>query len=667
METPQPTSIVFSQEELTGYVNSVSKHIITEFHPAMTYTHTPARQSLCITCKFDGFDYFIYVNTSTKQIDYRVTMYSSLTNIFKVIFNDGNFNQATTTQVVSYFDGNFQELLEWRDTYERITREAEIKKYIKPDGVVAPRATTKMITTTSPLVKSGDLSPYEIKPLGQSDVPFSVDSVTPTMEGFIKFILIIRAYQFNTFIRSIRENKINYDQLSLLYKIKSKYLFPHQGNYEVGVLIQKILQYGIWSFVYQYTDYNPAQKKFYTNTRTYEYANYLQILDIDTVPIKPYTKDLFEEHYQRGQLFIKTAPHIQHMHCNGVFYEQFGSRHLNGRVIIDEGYASKTPIDEPTYEDDDDQGEDDGWGGAGDSSVAKPSDTQLEIICDLADHEIDTCTPFVSCYSLDFEKWGEVLVTNLAPIRYRDDAFEMLCLDTPIKISSKETLRKKDLIHRMVTNYKNVDRSDFIDGKTGGLIISLYGPPGVGKTLTAEATAETLHQPLCKISAGSLGTTPQSVEEALKKFFSDVKRWNGIALIDEVDIFLERRSSVKTDITKNAIVGVFLKIIEYCDAIVFMTSNRIECIDPAMESRIDLKLEYGELSIEDKVKIYINKMKRTGEIESHDEIHRFMEKYRHLNGRNLKSVIKTAQFVAYPLRPTIDHISAVAELTAKTG
>jgi SpoVK/Ycf46/Vps4 family AAA+-type ATPase len=214
----------------------------------------------------------------------------------------------------------------------------------------------------------------------------------------------------------------------------------------------------------------------------------------------------------------------------------------------------------------------------------------------------------------------------------------------------------------MVTNFKNVDQADFIDGKTGGLVILLYGSPGVGKTFTAEATAEILHQPLCKISVGSLGTTPETVERGLQQFFSDVKRWNGIALIDEIDIFLEKRSSVKTDITKNAIVGVFLKILEYCDAIVFMTSNRIESIDPAMESRIDLKLEYDELSIEDKIKIYCNKMKKIKVVESHEEIRRFMEKYYHLNGRNLKSIIKTAQRIAFPHPPTLDHMSAVVEL-----
>lgn len=42
-----------------------------------------------------------------------------------------------------------------------------------------------------------------------------------------------------------------------------------------------------------------------------------------------------------------------------------------------------------------------------------------------------------------------------------------------------------------------------------GTIFLLHGPPGVGKTLTAEAIAELLHKPLYVVSMGELGTTPE--------------------------------------------------------------------------------------------------------------------------------------------------------------
>ena len=42
------------------------------------------------------------------------------------------------------------------------------------------------------------------------------------------------------------------------------------------------------------------------------------------------------------------------------------------------------------------------------------------------------------------------------------------------------------------------------------------GPPGVGKTLTAEAIAETMRVPLYVMSAANLGTHPSGIESALK-------------------------------------------------------------------------------------------------------------------------------------------------------
>jgi SpoVK/Ycf46/Vps4 family AAA+-type ATPase len=70
----------------------------------------------------------------------------------------------------------------------------------------------------------------------------------------------------------------------------------------------------------------------------------------------------------------------------------------------------------------------------------------------------------------------------------------------------------------------------------------LTGPAGVGKTLTAEAVAEELKTPLYSISAGQLGTGVESVEEQLSSVLEFATNWNAILLLDEADIFLEKRS-----------------------------------------------------------------------------------------------------------------------------
>lgn len=87
------------------------------------------------------------------------------------------------------------------------------------------------------------------------------------------------------------------------------------------------------------------------------------------------------------------------------------------------------------------------------------------------------------------------------------------------------------------------------------------GPPGTGKTLTAEGISELLKCPLYMVSAGELGTDSRYLETELQKILDICHTWGAILLLDEADVFLEKRSL--HDIHRNALVGVFLRQLEY--------------------------------------------------------------------------------------------------------
>jgi hypothetical protein len=71
-----------------------------------------------------------------------------------------------------------------------------------------------------------------------------------------------------------------------------------------------------------------------------------------------------------------------------------------------------------------------------------------------------------------------------------------------------------------------------------------------------------------------------------------VARWNAVLQLDECEIFLAKRGD---DLERSAIVGSFLRLLDYYRGILFLTTNRAEVLDHAVLSRVMLRLSYPDL------------------------------------------------------------------------
>ncbi|KAF2973270.1 hypothetical protein GQX73_g427 [Xylaria multiplex] len=155
---------------------------------------------------------------------------------------------------------------------------------------------------------------------------------------------------------------------------------------------------------------------------------------------------------------------------------------------------------------------------------------------------------------------------------------------------------------------------DLVYGKGAGLFILLHGAPGVGKTATAEAVAQRYNKPLFSITCGNLGLTPREVEDELKEIFRLAHRWDCVLLLDEADVFLARRDIAS--LKRNALVSVFLRVLEYYSGILFLTTNRVGTIDEAFKSRIHLSLYYERLSRKQMLAIFRVNLRKLRDIET---------------------------------------------------
>ncbi|KAI4645590.1 uncharacterized protein J4E79_010768 [Alternaria viburni] len=151
---------------------------------------------------------------------------------------------------------------------------------------------------------------------------------------------------------------------------------------------------------------------------------------------------------------------------------------------------------------------------------------------------------------------------------------------------------------------------DIVPGKGKGLVFLLYGKPGLGKTLTAEAVAEHIQCPMYSITSGELGTDIEQTDVQLRTIFTRAKAWDAIILLDEADVFLAKRTA--TDLKRNAYVSVFLRLIEYYKGTMFLTTNRLEDFDKAFESRIHLTIRYEALDSTRRTNIWRNFLRKVG-------------------------------------------------------
>ena len=166
-------------------------------------------------------------------------------------------------------------------------------------------------------------------------------------------------------------------------------------------------------------------------------------------------------------------------------------------------------------------------------------------------------------------------------------------------VKKKKVKTKDDLPSSYDPNFVNTD-CDLNELMLGikaskSARICLYGVPGTGKSAYAKFIAKSLRKPII-IKKGSdllsmwVGGNEQNIAEA----FKEAKDKKAVLVFDEVDSFLQDRSSVSHN-WEITLVNEMLVQMESFDGIFIATTNLIDNLDKACLRRFDLKLEFGYL------------------------------------------------------------------------
>jgi hypothetical protein len=240
--------------------------------------------------------------------------------------------------------------------------------------------------------------------------------------------------------------------------------------------------------------------------------------------------------------------------------------------------------------------------------------------------------PLLACFDLRRHLRVKVHAHCLEPYEYDSELGKKLVLPQEVR----------DLVDILLGSERAAFR-DIVGHKGIGAIILACGPPGTGKTLTAEVYSEVMGRPLYTVQASQLGTDPDDLEDNLLKIFARAARWNAICLLDEADVYVRTRGD---DLQQNAIVGVFLRVLEYYNGVLFMTTNRSDLVDDAIASRCIARIDYTTPTIKDQARIWAILARGADIALPAKTIAEIVHAHPHLSGRDIKNLLKLGNLVA---------------------
>ncbi|KAI1096097.1 hypothetical protein F5B19DRAFT_437873 [Rostrohypoxylon terebratum] len=211
-----------------------------------------------------------------------------------------------------------------------------------------------------------------------------------------------------------------------------------------------------------------------------------------------------------------------------------------------------------------------------------------------SDHYYMMLPQWIRGFAVNTRLWAKFDVSHMETYPRKQQMIESLVIDEEkldiIKAITKPRLQRENPPDASRWYSFNVEQ---VEGKGEGRVILLHGPPGTGKTFTAECIAEWTGRPLLRMTCGELGLNPMQLEVKLWRWFRMAEAWQAVLLIDEADVYVAKRlpKSAGTSLERETIVAVFLRALEYYKGILFLTTNSVLGFDPAITTRATLIIE----------------------------------------------------------------------------
>ncbi len=167
-----------------------------------------------------------------------------------------------------------------------------------------------------------------------------------------------------------------------------------------------------------------------------------------------------------------------------------------------------------------------------------------------------------------------------------------------VRTTLSNVILAKDLSARLDTVLVQQRRRDWLreHGKTPNRKVLLVGPPGAGKTMTAEALAGELRLPFYIIRLEALITRYMGETAAkLRLIFNETLKRRAVYFFDEFDAVGGKRIAANDVAEMRRVLNSFLLFLEEptsVDSLIVGATNHAELLDRALTRRFDEVLEF---------------------------------------------------------------------------
>lgn len=207
---------------------------------------------------------------------------------------------------------------------------------------------------------------------------------------------------------------------------------------------------------------------------------------------------------------------------------------------------------------------------------------------------------------------------------------------------------------------------DKIHRSTTGISALFTGPPGVGKTLAAEAIGFDLGRPLMVVNVAELvskwvGETGKNIDAV----FADAKKRDAVLVFDEAEgMFASREIQGSTSGSRhdNLNVGILLQHMETFNGVCIAITNTKDAIDEAFFRRFRFVLEFEMPDRDERERIWKAMVPKNCPLAEDVSLGTLASRYEMMNGGSIKNALfRAATTAALRLDPS-DRVVSMRDL-----